>query len=69
MCMCARSAAYSRFALLPMKWQVIPTVPRFAVSRTDVVCLFVCRDTLKGTTADISCLIDIKREFFDGKDV
>jgi len=51
------------------KLQVIPKVPRFAVSWSDVVCLFVCRDTLKWTTADISCLIDINRKFFDGKDV
>jgi len=29
--------------------------------------LFVCRDILKWTTADISCLIDIKRTFYDGK--
>ena len=56
-------AAHSR------KLQVIPTVPRFAVCRSDVVCLFVCRVTLKWATADISCLIDIKRTFFNGKDV
>jgi len=31
-------------------------------------CLFVYRDTSWWTTADISCLIDIKRTFFDGKD-
>jgi len=56
-------AAYS------CKLQVIPTVPRFAVSQTDVVCLFVWRDALTRTTADISCLMELKREFFDGKDV
>jgi hypothetical protein len=30
-------------------------------------CLFVCRDTLRCTTADIACLIDIKRKFCDRK--
>jgi len=47
--------------------QVIATVPRFAVSRSDDVCFFVCRDTLKWMTADISCLIDSKRTFHNGK--
>jgi len=47
--------------------QVIPTVPCCGVSRSDVICLFVCRDTLMWTTADISCLIDIKTKFFNGK--
>jgi len=51
------------------KLQEIRTVLRFAVSRSDVVCFYVYRDTLKWTTADISCLIDIKRKFFNGKDV
>jgi len=51
------------------KLQVIPTVLRFAVHQSNVVCLFVSRDTLKWATADILCLIDIKRKFFDGKDV
>jgi len=32
-------------------------------------CLLVYRDKLRWTTADISCLIDIKRSFFDGKEV
>jgi len=49
------------------KLQVIQMVPRFAVSRSDDVSLFVCRDTLKWTTADVSCLIDIKRKLYDGK--
>jgi len=31
--------------------------------------LLVYRYTSRSTTADISCLIDIKRSFFDGKDV
>jgi hypothetical protein len=51
------------------KLQVIPTVPWFAVSRFDVVCVCVFRDTLKWATADIWCLIDTTRKFFDGKDV
>ena len=55
------SAAYS------CKLQVIPTVPQFAVSWSNVVYLFVCWDTLKWMTADISSLIDIKRKFFDRK--
>ena len=45
------------------KLQAIPTVPWFAVSKADDICLFVCRDTLKWTTADILCLIDIKKKF------
>jgi len=32
-------------------------------------CLFVYRVTSSWTTADICCLIDLKRSFFDGKDV
>jgi len=32
-------------------------------------CLFVCRDILWWTTADISCLIDIKRSFLNRKEV
>jgi len=48
------------------KLQVIPIVQQFAVSQFDVVCWFVCRDTLKWMTADISCLIHIKRKLFDG---
>jgi hypothetical protein len=32
-------------------------------------CLYVYRDTLRRTTADISCLIDIERTFFNGKKV
>jgi len=32
-------------------------------------CLLVYRDTSRRTTADISCLIDITRSFFDGKDI
>jgi hypothetical protein len=47
--------------------EVIPMVLRFAVSRSDGVCVFVYRDTLKRLTADISCLIDINSKFFDGK--
>jgi len=47
--------------------QVIPMFLQFAVSRSDVGCLFVCWDRLKWTTADVLCLIDIKREFFDRK--
>jgi len=46
------------------KLQVIPMVPRYAVSRSDDVWLLVCRDTLKWTTADISCLMEINRKFF-----
>jgi len=49
--------------------QVIPTVPGFAVSWSDVICLFVCGDIVNSTTADISYSIDIKSKFFDGKDV
>jgi hypothetical protein len=49
------------------KLEVIPTVQRFAVSWSNDVGLFVWRDTLKLTTADILCLIDIKRKFIDGK--
>jgi hypothetical protein len=48
------------------KLEVVSTVPRFAVCQSDDVCLFVCWDTLKWMTADISCLIDTKRKFFDG---
>ena len=51
------------------KLQVSPMVPQFAVSWSDVVCSFVCLDRLKWVTTDISCLIDIKMKFFDGKDV
>jgi len=51
------------------KLQVTPTFPRFAVCWSNDVCLFVCRDTLKWTTADISSLIDIIRKLFDRKDV
>jgi len=54
------SASYS------WKLQVIPMVPRFAVSQSDVVSFFVCTDPLNWTVADISCLIDIGRKFFDG---
>jgi len=32
-------------------------------------CMLVYRDTSRWTTADISCLIDIKSSFFDGNDV
>jgi hypothetical protein len=49
------------------KLEVIPTVLVFAVSVSDNVCLFLSRDTLKWTTADIMCLIDTNRKFFDGK--
>ena len=49
--------------------QVIPTVPQFAVSRSDVICLFVFWDTSKWVTADISCLKHTKKKFFDVKDV
>jgi len=49
------------------KLQVIPMVPRFAVSRTNDVCSFVWRDRLEWMTADISCMIHIKRKFFEGK--
>jgi len=49
------------------KLKVISKVPWFAVSLSGVVCLFVCRDTLKWATADIPCLRDIKRKFFDRK--
>ena len=49
------------------KMQVIPIDPQWAVSRSDVVCLFVSSNSLKWTTSDISSLIDIKRKFFDGK--
>jgi len=51
------------------KFKVIPTVPGFAVKRSNVVCLFVWIDTLKCATADIPCLIDTKRIFFNGKNV
>jgi hypothetical protein len=54
-------AAYS------CKWQVSSMVPWFAVSLPDIVCLFGCRDTLKWMTADISCLVAIKRKLCDGK--
>jgi len=30
-------------------------------------CLYVCRDTLMWTTADISCCIDVNWKLFDGK--
>jgi len=46
---------------------VIPMVPQFAVSRSDDVYFYVCRDRLNWTTADISCFIYITRKFFDGK--
>ena len=32
-------------------------------------CVLVYRDTWRWTTADISCLTDIKRSFFDGKNI
>jgi len=51
------------------KLQVIATLLWFAISQSDVVGLFVCRNTLKWTTADISCLIDIKSKCWDEKDV
>jgi hypothetical protein len=38
-------------------------------SQSDGGCLLVCKDTLKWTTADISCLIDIQRKVFAGKNV
>jgi len=38
-------------------------------SKSVQCCLFVYRVTSRWTTADISCLIDLKRSFFDGKDV
>jgi len=49
------------------KSQVISMVPRFAVSQSDDLCLYLCKDSWKWMTADISCLIVIKRKFFDGK--
>jgi len=48
------------------KLQVISTVRRFVVSRSNDVLLFVCRDTSRWMMADFSCLIDIQRDFFDG---
>ena len=39
------------------------------VSKSVQCCLCVYRDTSWWTTADISCLIDMKRTFFDGEDV
>jgi len=51
------------------KLQVIPTVQRFAVSRSNDVCLFICRDTLMWTTAEIICLINIRRKFFHREEV
>lgn len=49
--------------------QVIPSVPRFALSWSDAVCVLVSRDTLEWTTAEISRLTDIKWKFLDGKDI
>jgi hypothetical protein len=49
------------------KLHVIPTVPHFAVSRSEDVCMFDCRVALMRTIADITCLIEINRKFFDGK--
>jgi hypothetical protein len=56
-------AAYCR------KVQVTTTLPQFAVIRSDVVCLFVFRDTLMWATAAMACLIDTKRKYFNGTDV
>jgi hypothetical protein len=50
------------------KLQEIPTVLRFTVYWFDVVCVYVSSDTLKWATADISCMMDTNRKFFDGKD-
>ena len=37
-------------------------------SQSNGVCVLVCSYTMKWTTADISCLIDIQRKAFNGKD-
>jgi hypothetical protein len=47
-------------AVYSCKLRVIQTVPRFAESWSDVVCLFVFRQTLKWATADTSWLKERK---------
>ena len=47
--------------------QVIPTVLWFAVSRFDVICLFVFKDRLKWTIDNISYLTGIQGKFSDRK--
>jgi hypothetical protein len=51
------------------KLPVIPTVPQFAVSLSDAVCLFLCINTLQWVTANILCVIDINRKFFNRQDI